>query len=173
MFISYLNAWKCFNGCAFFVCFSYGPVQSVKQLGGATSDGSESNTGNTSSSSGNNNDNSGNCYTVAFVDICSATKARKVEHRIDDHPLETRYYEPSVTSLSSGHYTTSSSTSSGVGTSSSSSSQQGGGGGGGSSSGGGNNSGSVSHYPSGPPLQTHPSQGSVQSPLGARSPRFG
>lgn len=120
---------------------SYGPVQSVKQLSG--------------------DESGGQCCTVAFVDICSAAKAHKADHRIDDTILKTTYYEPSVTSLTaSGHYVSSSATSAATSATNGSSQQQQGV--------GGSTGGSVSHYPPGPP-----SSQTVQAPLGARSPRFG
>ena len=142
-------------------CFRYGPVHSVKQLGGGASISSSTADGsNDTSASGSNN----SCWTVAFMDICSATKAYKADHRIEDRQLKTSYYNPSVTSLSSS----SSSGGGGSGGSSHYPSQQGGGNGGnpqGSAS-GANSGGSanVSHYP--------PSQGHPQGSLGSRSPRF-
>ncbi|KAA0200764.1 hypothetical protein HAZT_HAZT006324 [Hyalella azteca] len=120
----------------------YGPVQSVKHLNGP-SDSSDASNNNAS----NNNNGGGNCYTVAFVDICSAAKAHKADHRIDDRILKTTYYEPSVASLSGGHYSS---------------------GGAAQSSGGSSVGSGVSHYPSGPSQ----AQGLSQTPLGSRSPRF-
>ena len=119
-------------------------MQSVKLLSSGSSGGNNEDVGGCSSG--------GVCATVAFVDICSASKAHKHDHRLEDRLLKTTYYEPQLSALA---------TATSSGSSSSSCSYSGGGSGG--------NSSSHLHrqdlYTSSAPSQ------SPQS-LGSRSPRF-
>ena len=84
-----------------YFCFRYGPVQSVKVLASGSTAGSNvgGNSDDISANAASANSGGGLCATVAFVDICSAAKAHKVDHRLEDRLLKTTYYEPQLSAL--------------------------------------------------------------------------